>query len=59
MKIKPDQTLDTKDSYKSDWIGEPGPDDKEETLSGNEHKIIGVHMWNWGRLFAIALVLDE
>lgn len=57
MKIKPDGTLDTKDSYTSEWIGEPGPDDKEASLSGNGQKVIGAHIRHFGRVFAIALVL--
>jgi hypothetical protein len=58
MKIKSDKTLDMKDSYTSDWIGEPGPNDKEATVSGNGRKVVGAHVWYWGLVFAIALVLE-
>jgi hypothetical protein len=58
LKIKPDGSLDTKDNYTSEWIGEPGPDDKEATLSANGQKVIGAHIRHWGRVFAIALVLE-
>jgi hypothetical protein len=58
MKIKPDKTLDTKNSYTSEWIGEAGPSDKEETVTGNGSGVIGAHVWNFGRVFAIALVLE-
>jgi hypothetical protein len=58
MKIKSDNTLDTKDSYTSEWIGEAGPNDKEGPVTGNGRKVIGAHVWNFGRVFAIALVLD-
>jgi hypothetical protein len=58
MKIKPDGTLDTKDSYTSEWIGEAGLGDKEGTVSGNGSKVIGAHVWNFGRVFALALVLE-
>ncbi len=58
MKIKSDKTLDPKDTYTSDWDGEPGPDDKEGTLSGGGKKVIGANVWSWGRVFAVALVVD-
>jgi len=58
MKIKSDKTLDTKDTYTSEWIGEAGPNDKEGTVTGNGRKVIGAHVWNWGRVFAVALVLE-
>jgi hypothetical protein len=58
MKLKPDGTLDTKDSYTSEWIGEPGPGDKEGTVSGDGRKVIGAHVWNFGRVYALALVLE-
>ncbi|QJX00238.1 hypothetical protein FTUN_7862 [Frigoriglobus tundricola] len=58
MKIKPDGTLDTKDSYTGEWIGEPGPNDKEGVVTGNGRKVIGANVWHWGRVFALALVLE-
>ena len=59
MKIKPGGGLDTKDSYTSDWIGEPGPDDKEATLTGNGRKIIGTHgRGGFGKVYALALVSE-
>jgi hypothetical protein len=58
MKILANGSLDTKDSYEGDWVGETGPDDKEETLTGNGRKVIGTHVRHFGRVYAIALVLE-
>jgi hypothetical protein len=58
MKVRPNGSLDPKDSYEGEWVGEAGPDDKEETLTGNGRKVIGTHVRHFGRVYAIALVLD-
>ncbi|WP_020474186.1 hypothetical protein [Zavarzinella formosa] len=58
MKIMPNGTINTKDSYTGEWVGEAGPNDKEETLSGNGRKVIGTHVRHFGRVYALALVLE-
>ncbi|WP_020473654.1 hypothetical protein [Zavarzinella formosa] len=58
MKIMPNGTINAKDSYTGDWVGEPGPNDKEETLTGNGRKVIGTHVRHFGRVYALALVLE-
>ena len=58
MKILPGGSLDTKDSYDGEWIGEAGLDDKEETLTGNGKMVIGTHVRHFGRVYAIGLVLE-
>jgi hypothetical protein len=58
MKILANGTLDTKDTYDGDWVGEAGPVDKEETLTGNGRKVIGANVRHFGRVYALALVLE-
>lgn len=57
MKLKPNGTLDPADKYTSDWLGEPGEGDKQASLTGKGRKVIGMHIKNFGNVFAIALVL--
>jgi hypothetical protein len=59
MKRKPDGSLDPEDTYKSEWLGQPGEADKEYALTGKGKKVIGVHLKSAvGKLQAVALVLE-
>ena len=58
MKQKPDGTMDPADSYTSKWLGHPEEGDKEGKITGEGRKVIGMHLKNFGALFAVALVLD-
>jgi hypothetical protein len=57
-KLNPDGTLDTADSYTSDWLG-PDSSAPETTLGADGRKVIGLHQKAGGVLDGIALVMKS
>lgn len=59
MKLKPDGSLDAKDSYASQWLGSPDAGSTEKKLDGGGAKVIGFSEKAFGHLLAIALVVPQ
>lgn len=59
MRLKPDGSLDPKDSYTGDWLGEASATAKVTKLGGDGHRVLGIHCRNGAILDGVALVMER
>lgn len=59
MKIKPDGSLDPKDSYEGEWFGYPPEEVDPVLLGGDGRRVIGLHVKQGAILNGFALVMDK